>query len=197
LPAKGLKTLRKSERHVMACSKILAFGYRLMQGFPSARASYMSVASHDPDDLPDFRRGNFGWLLLEVARDFQHRTLQGLHALGYTDLRVSHHAVFVNLGIEGARLVDLAARAGMTKQSMGQLVDDLQRLGYVERASDPSDGRAKIVRPTSRGTQFLQDAHGVLRQVTQQYETLLDAKRLAHVQAELTELLDQLGANVA
>ena len=51
----------------------------------------------------------------------------------------------------GIRLVDLAAKAGVSKQAMMQAVDGLQGLGFVRRTADPSDGRAKAVRLTARG----------------------------------------------
>ena len=52
---------------------------------------------------------------------------------------------------EGIRLVDLADRAGLTKQAMAELVGELERLGYLARTPDPADGRAKIIRFTERG----------------------------------------------
>lgn len=52
---------------------------------------------------------------------------------------------------DGMRLTELAAGAGMTKQSMGELVDQMEASGYVERVRDPTDGRARLVRLTSRG----------------------------------------------
>ena len=48
-------------------------------------------------------------------------------------------------------LTELAERAFMTKQSVGEVVSDLQGLDYVERVPDPADGRAKIIRLTERG----------------------------------------------
>ena len=39
---------------------------------------------------------------------------------------------------EGSRLTDLAAQAQVTKQTAGELVDQLERRGYVERVPDPS-----------------------------------------------------------
>ena len=43
------------------------------------------------------------------------------------------------------RLTELATLAGMTKQSVGEIVDDLVDLGYVERIPDPADSRAKLI----------------------------------------------------
>ena len=73
------------------------------------------------------------------------------HAEGFTDLREAHGSVFAFLPPDGARLTELARRARMTKQSMGELVRELERLGYVSRHPDPADGRAKLVVFTARG----------------------------------------------
>jgi DNA-binding MarR family transcriptional regulator len=74
-----------------------------------------------------------------------------LASAGFSDLRPAHLTVFQQLAAAGSRLTDLAARAHMTKQSMGALVDDLERMGYVERIPDAGDKRVKIVRRTGRG----------------------------------------------
>ena len=97
-----------------------------------------------------FRRFHIGILFQQLARDFERRARATLRERGHTGLQPSHQVVFASLGPDGARLTDLASRAGMTKQAMGQLVDDLEALGYVERIPDPCDGRAKIVRLTAK-----------------------------------------------
>ena len=53
----------------------------------------------------------------------------------------------------GSRLTELAERAMMTKQTVGEVVSDLEQRGYVERVPDPEDGRAKIIRLTSKGSE--------------------------------------------
>ncbi|HEY4027548.1 MAG TPA: MarR family transcriptional regulator [Candidatus Dormibacteraeota bacterium] len=75
----------------------------------------------------------------------------GLRAAGYTDLRAAHAQVFVAIDVEGSRLTDLAARAGMTKQAMGELVRYLEQHGYLEVEPDSRDRRAKVIRPTPAG----------------------------------------------
>jgi DNA-binding MarR family transcriptional regulator len=69
----------------------------------------------------------------------------------YSDIRVTHGCVFGNIDPDGTRLTDLAERAHMTKQSVGEVASDLEQLGYIERVPDPRDGRAKIIRLTERG----------------------------------------------
>lgn len=72
---------------------------------------------------------------------------------GFPDIRPSHSAVLRNIGPKGARVVDLADRAGITKQSMAYLTDGLASSGYVSVAPDPDDGRAKRIMLTRRGTE--------------------------------------------
>lgn len=70
----------------------------------------------------------------------------------FDDLRPSHGNAMEQLELEdGLRLTDLAVRAGITAQSMGELVDDLEFKGYVERHPDPKDRRAKRIYLTGRG----------------------------------------------
>ncbi len=70
-----------------------------------------------------------------------------LHAAGYSDVTPAHHGVFENLDPGGTRLTELAARAGITHQSMSELVSVLERRGYLERRADPAD--AAQTRPGS------------------------------------------------
>jgi DNA-binding MarR family transcriptional regulator len=60
-----------------------------------------------------------------------------------------------NLDVEGTRLTELARRASMSKQAMGELVDQCAELGLVERMADPKDGRARIIRFTPDGLVWL------------------------------------------
>ena len=63
----------------------------------------------------------------------------------------SHSAVFAQIGPEGSRLTELARGANMSPQAMGELVDELEELGYVVRRPDPRDRRAKLITLTHRG----------------------------------------------
>jgi DNA-binding MarR family transcriptional regulator len=73
------------------------------------------------------------------------------HARGWTDAKYAHNSVFGTLGFEGARAADMAARAGITRQSMGEVIRELVELGIVEMTPDPTDRRAKLVRYTEAG----------------------------------------------
>ena len=70
------------------------------------------------------------------------------------ELRPSHVRLISITPAGGLRLGDLATKAGMTAQSLGEFVDTLNHAGYTEVVPDPADGRARLVRPTQRGLQL-------------------------------------------
>jgi DNA-binding MarR family transcriptional regulator len=91
--------------------------------------------------------------LLGVAVEaFSTELHERVAAAGYGDIRPGHGCVFGGMDLEnGSRLTDLAQRAMMTKQTVGEVTSDLEKLGYVERVPDPDDGRAKLIRLTPKG----------------------------------------------
>ncbi len=90
-------------------------------------------------------------LLNTALHEFSKELNRRLKETPYNDIRISHGCVFGFIEPEGSRLTDLAERAHMTKQSVGEAASDLEQRGYLERVPDPTDGRAKIIRLTERG----------------------------------------------
>nr|WP_246462035.1 MarR family winged helix-turn-helix transcriptional regulator [Nocardia transvalensis] len=105
-------------------------------------------------------------------------------------LRPAHYAVFRYLDPAGSRVGDLAEAAGMTQQSMGELVTHLERCGYVERRVDPSDRRARVVMVTESGTAALKAAAGHLAGIERRLGEHLSAEGLA----DLRSLLRRAGS---
>jgi len=67
----------------------------------------------------------------------------------------AHIHITRHLPREGARLTELASRAGMSKQAMGALVSQCEAWGMVQREADPADARARKVTFTSTGLAWL------------------------------------------
>ncbi len=140
--------------------------------------------------IDDFRRHNLGWLLLRLGQDFLDRARVEWRERGYKGIQNAHMTVMEHLPLEGARITDLAVRAGVTKQAMGQLVDELERLGFVERIGDPSDQRAKIVRFTEAGLALLNEARDIVAKIWWEYADELGEDRLTRVHIGLDKLLE-------
>ncbi len=84
---------------------------------------------------------------------------------GFDDLRPRHGAVLAYLDEDGIRLGDLARIAGRNKQTIAAIVDELERLGYLYRATDPADRRAKLIMPTERGREVIQLSDDILADI--------------------------------
>lgn len=100
----------------------------------------------------------------------------------------SHSAVFAQIRPEGSRLTDLARGANVSPQAMGELVDELEELGYVERRPDSTDRRAKLIMLTSRGHECI--AAGV--ETIQGIEERIDRALGTRGHAQLRRLLNRL-----
>jgi DNA-binding MarR family transcriptional regulator len=107
---------------------------------------------------------------------------------GYGDIRPTHGCVFRFVREEGMRLTELATLAGMTKQSVGEVVDDLVGRGYVERIPDPADRRAKLIRLTEKGEQAQATGFGLFAQLERRWSERYGADRLA----QLRDLLEEI-----
>lgn len=81
-----------------------------------------------------------------------------LEAGGHVDLPPRFHPVFENIDADGTRLTTLATRAGLTHQSVGEVVTELEQRGYVERRPDPLDRRARLVCLTDAGRDVVRTA---------------------------------------
>ncbi len=93
----------------------------------------------------------------------------------------------------GSRLTQLAEQAQTTKQAMGQLVDALERGGYVERIPDPLDRRAKQIRLTDRGWDVHERGGAIVAELQVTWAASLGPAKLA----QLLVLLDELHTHLA
>jgi DNA-binding MarR family transcriptional regulator len=108
----------------------------------------------------------------------------------YDDIRPTHGCVFRFLRDDGMRLTRLAELASITKQSAGEIVDDLAKRGYVERAPDPQDKRAKLIRLTEKGREAQATGFALFGDVERRWIERYGAERWAATR----ELLEEIAA---
>ena len=112
-------------------------------------------------------------LLLYAYQASARELVRTLRDHGHNAIRPKHGAVFANIDRQGTRATTLAERAGMGKAAMGELIDELERLGYVERRPDPIDRRAKLVCPTAAALQVTRLVHAFNRRLEARYRRRL------------------------
>lgn len=148
---------------------------------------HMTVSHFHPDDR--WRSGHLGRLMGDALRRFDERVLHLMAHDAHVPLALSnlaardqigaaHIHITRHLALQGSRLTELAARAGMSKQAMGDLVDQCEAWNLVRREPDPLDRRARLIVFTETGLLWL------------------EAFRLAVVRAE-AEFRAQVGQDVA
>ena len=131
---------------------------------------------------------NVGLLLFLPYRAMETRVFEGLAAAGFDDFTPAQARVFQRIAPGGSRLTDLAEQAGITKQSAGFLVDQLERSGYVQRVPDPADGRARLVRIAERGARCVQASRAIVAAVEAEWTAHLGVRRMAELRRILTDL---------
>ncbi|NML42681.1 winged helix-turn-helix transcriptional regulator [Ramlibacter sp. G-1-2-2] len=114
-----------------------------------------------------WRLTHLGRLLGHAVRRFDERVLYLMshdvdvplalsNLAARAQVSAAHIHITRHLELQGTRLTDLAQKAGMSKQAMGDLVDQCEAWGLVTRAADPRDARARIVKFTATGLAWLQ-----------------------------------------
>jgi DNA-binding MarR family transcriptional regulator len=127
-------------------------------------------------------------LLIDASRALDREIEEGLHDRGIWDLRPNQARTLLLIDRTGTRLSELAQRAGITKQRMMQVVDDLQSTGCVRRTPDPSDARAKVVRLTAKGLRHRAEARRTLLGVEARARRHLGERRFDQLSLLLEEL---------
>lgn len=150
----------------------------------------MSDSNITQETISALRQSNIGRLFARASRAYSERAFEKLAHYGHTELTPVHTALISNLDIEGTRITVIAERAGVTKQAIGQLANDLEKQGYIERTPDPADGRASLLKFTPKGQQFLLDAHEIKKEIEAEYSAILGADHMTHLRQMLETLLD-------
>lgn len=128
-------------------------------------------------------------LLGKAYSQLGHRLVQALVGEGFPQ-RPAHSGVMAHIDEGGTRPSVLARRANITPQAMGELVDDVERLGYVTREPDPNDRRAKLVVLTPRGIELEKVAGQQIASIDAQLTELLGETALQQLQQSLHAIIN-------
>ena len=146
----------------------------------------------DDDELP--AQPLIGLLLRLAYQHYSHDIDQSLRAAGFEGIRPPHANVFPFVPPEGISVSALAELASVRKQTMAEAVEQLERLGYVERRPNPADRRSRLVFLTDRGAAVRPVTHATAERVEQYWAKLTSRAELEELRALLLRLLTALRA---
>ena len=150
----------------------------------------MSSDSFDePNDHPSPYIGAMLGVVWQWVRD---QLYAGVVASGYDDLNAAHVGLWRYPGLEGLRPSQLADRRGITKQSVNDLLAHLEQRGYLLRAPDPADKRARVIRLTSKGWRLQKAIYAEAGSAQLRIAEILGPRRFAQLHSSLELLTEQL-----
>jgi DNA-binding MarR family transcriptional regulator len=135
-----------------------------------------------------------GPLLRLLYQHYAQDIHDALEEAGFSDIRPAHANVFPFVPPEGITVSGLAELAQVRKQTMAQAIDQLERMGYVERRANPHDRRSKLVFLTDRGASVKPVTHAAGGRVEERWAELTSPKELEALRASLLHLLTELRA---
>ncbi|OUR61169.1 hypothetical protein A9Q74_10285 [Colwellia sp. 39_35_sub15_T18] len=142
-----------------------------------------------PDNLINMREKNIGRLFQRASRSYSERALALLHEKGFSDIALFHTVLIANLDADGDQITSIAEKAGITKQAMGQIVNDLENKGYVKKTKSLRDKRAYLIEFTEHGKDALRAAYEVKIIIEKEYMALLGIDNVKHLRALLETLI--------
>ena len=127
-------------------------------------------------------------LLYVPQSDLQASITSRLERLGFPALRSTHVKLLSAIAPEGVRLADLVAAVGLPKQTVGDIIDDLEDMRMVERFPDPDHGVIKRVRLGPKGKLWAAQVKRVAAATEARWKSRLGPKKMKSLRALLEEL---------
>jgi DNA-binding MarR family transcriptional regulator len=142
---------------------------------------------------PDGEPGPYVGALFRVVWQWVREQLYaGVVAAGFDDLNAAHVGLWRYPGLEGLRPSQLADRAGITKQSVNDLLGHLEGHGYLVRAPDSADGRARVIQLTAKGRRLEATIYASAGAAQLRIAEILGPRRFAQLHSSLELLTEQL-----
>jgi DNA-binding MarR family transcriptional regulator len=104
-----------------------------------------------------FNDHNLVRLIRTVERHITNQISRELQIHGYHSLSARHLQVFEHLDTEGVSIINLAQRAGISKQAMSKMVKEVAHEGFVNVITDDRDNRVQLVNVTQKGASLIVD----------------------------------------
>ncbi len=137
------------------------------------------------------RATNLRQCLLRASRLVNIAIVEGLHRRGFIELRSTHTALLSNLDLEGNSLTTISQRAGITKQAMGRLADELVKLNYITRTRSVDDKRLVKIELTPSGLKLMKHSFTIMDELENRCSNRIGINNLKKLLNSLKSVADE------
>lgn len=130
-------------------------------------AGFQTSTENIDDQLP------FSLVLGMANRGIHRHLMNDTIARGHPQLQMAHGQVLACLDPEGSSIGALAAENAVSSQAISRIARQLDELGYIERSSDPRDGRSQRLSLSDKGIALIQDAVAAMTTLEKRLQTHL------------------------
>ncbi|MEV5843503.1 MarR family winged helix-turn-helix transcriptional regulator [Streptomyces sp. NPDC051985] len=109
---------------------------------------------------------------------------------GHPGVRAGHEFALRAIDEGADTASELGRRLSVSKQGAAGAVAALEKLGYVERESDPSDGRRKRLRVTDRGHDMMALGASLFDEVRERWAAQIGPEQLEALEAHLARFVE-------
>ena len=147
------------------------------------------VSRDEAKQLTESRSRNLRQLLIRTTRTLNALIEDELQRRGYRDIRLAHSTLLANLDITGNSITTVAERAFTSKQAMGVLADELEKMGYLTRRVDDTDARTRILMFTPKGRKLMLETFAIVHDIEERYTAVLGEQTMSGLRTGLEAFL--------
>ncbi|GAB3573082.1 hypothetical protein GCM10027578_33580 [Spirosoma luteolum] len=143
----------------------------------------------DFEEFKQVRARAFGRLFWYLKRYTDSYVEPRLHAMGFTDFKMSYMMFLSNIEQAGITNNELARRAGVTKQMMSKIVSLLEREGYIYSEKNPNDSRSSMIFLNDRGKELLTSLRTCIYETRAKFDAIVGHDRMEQVIDTMVDLV--------
>lgn len=136
-----------------------------------------------------FNACSWGKALGKLKKYFDAYVTEQLHQHFVEDFKLAYMPLIMNIDVDGVTNTHLAKRAGITKQGMSQIVQELEEKKYIHIQANPEDKRSSLIHLTTKGKEFVLKARECQQKFHKELQKLLGRQKFDLMMEALYEVV--------
>jgi DNA-binding MarR family transcriptional regulator len=116
--------------------------------------------------------------------------MENFNKEGYSDIKIAHVPVIMNIGLEGITNTELSKRLKISRQAMSKTIRELQHLNYIIVKPSEKDKRSLLLFLSDRGMKMVVTAKKRVNKLTNTYKERVGDKKFDQTVSVLLDLLE-------